>query len=222
MPSHLTPIARFIACSSAALLSLATAAQAGPLAFSGWTEQRFHLFSKVDFRQGGGTLGFTSDGAASLIWQRVPPSDQGSKSATWAWAVTQSVPPTDLTKKGGDDRNAAIYFVFLPPEIAKANAGSSNIRGLLANRDARVLVYVWGGAHRRGQVLASPYLGARGKTVILRGAGTGSFSETVDLAGDFARGFGTAPGALVGVAVSADSDDTGTKLSGQISGLALR
>ncbi len=195
---------------------------AGQVAFSGWTEQRFRLFSKVDFRQGGATLGFTSNGAASLIWQRVARGDWGARAASWRWAVSQSVPPTDLTRKGGDDRNAALYFVFLPAGVAEANAGSSNIRKLLANSDARVLVYVWGGAHQRGALLSSPYLGPRGKTIVLRGAGTGAFSETVDLARDYGTAFGGAPGALVGVAVSADSDDTDTALAGQISGLSLR
>jgi hypothetical protein len=136
--------------------------------------------------------------------------------------VSLSVPATDLTRKGGDDRNAALYFVFLPQAEAQANAGSSNIRRLLANEQARVLVYVWGGAHTRGDVLSSPYLGARGKTVVLRPSGTGQFNETVDLARDFSRAFGGPPGALVGVAVSADSDDTNTMLAGQISSLTLR
>ncbi|WP_240610968.1 DUF3047 domain-containing protein [Oceaniglobus ichthyenteri] len=201
---------------------LAGAAHGGQLAFSGWTEQKFSLFSKVNFRQAGNTLAFRSDDAASLIWQRVPQADWSTQSAAWRWDVTASVPPTDLTRKGGDDRNASMYFVFLPRDVTEANAGSGNIRKLLANPDARVLMFVWGGAHTRGQILASPYLGARGKTVILRGAGTGSFNENVDLARDFSRAFGGAPGALVGVAVSADSDDTNTQSAGQISGLTLR
>jgi len=215
-------VLRAFACSLLLAATMAAPAHAGQLNFSGWTEQKFSLFSKVNFRQAGNTLVFRSDDAASLIWQRVPQGNWGTRGAAWAWEVSVSVPPTDLTRKGGDDRNAALYFVFLPRAVAEANAGSANIRALLANDDARVLVYVWGGVHQRGQVLSSPYLGARGKTVVLRGAGTGSFRENVDLAGDYARAFGGSPGALVGVAVSADSDDTNTMLAGQISGLTLR
>lgn len=211
----------WLGCAAIAM-ALAAPVHAAQLSFSGWTEQKFSLFSKVNFRQAGNTLVFRSDDAASLIWQKMPQGNWGSSGASWAWQVTNSVPATDLARKGGDDRNAALYFVFLPQSVAEANAGSSNIRRLLANDDARVLVYVWGGAHSRGQVLDSPYLGARGKTVILRGAGTGSFRENVDLARDYGRAFGGAPGALVGVAVSADSDDTNTTLAGQISGLTLR
>jgi len=213
---------RSLSCIVTFCAALTGPAMAAQLSFSGWTEQRFRLFSKVDFRQAGETLVFRANGAASLIWQRVPRADWGATAADWAWQVSASVPPTDLTLKGGDDRNAALYFVFLPPALAEQNAGSSNIRALLANSDARVLVYVWGGAHRRGDMLGSPYLGPRGKTVVLRSAGTGSFKETVDLARDFRRAFGGDSGALVGVAVSADSDDTNTMLAGQISGLTLR
>ncbi|WP_375265247.1 DUF3047 domain-containing protein [Planktotalea sp.] len=130
------------------------------------------------------------------------------------------MPATDLRKKGGDDRNLAMYVVFLP-EAEAQNLKGVVIRKLLGSNAARVLVYVWGGNHGRGQVLASPYLGNRGKTVVLRNAGTGNHSENVNLASDYKRAFGGTKGAVVGVAISADSDDTKTKVRGAISGLAL-
>ena len=110
--------------------------------------------------------------------------------------------------------------MFLPEASAQSLSNASVTR-LLRQDDARVLVYVWGGAHRRGAVLPSPYLGARGKTVVLRGSGTGQHGERIDLAGDYARAFGGAKGALVGLAVSADSDDTDSRIRGRISGLRL-
>ncbi|WP_375281366.1 DUF3047 domain-containing protein [Pseudooctadecabacter sp.] len=58
--------------------------------------------------------------------------------------------------------------------------------------------------------------------MILRSAGTGSHSESVNLASDFASAFGGQPGALVGIAVSADSDDTGSNIRAQVSNLAVR
>ncbi len=113
-----------------------------------------------------------------------------------------------------------MYVVFLP-EAEAQNLKGVVIRKLLGSNAARVLVYVWGGNHGRGQVLASPYLGNRGKTVVLRNAGTGNHSENVNLASDYKRAFGGTKGAVVGVAISADSDDTKTKVRGAISGLAL-
>ena len=119
------------------------------------------------------------------------------------------------------DGAVSMYVVFLPEADAQAAKGKG-IRALLSNNNARVLVYVWGGNHGRGQVLASPYLGNRGKTVVLRNAGTGSHSENVNLASDYKRAFGGSAGAVVGIAVSADSDDTSSQIKGAIANLSLQ
>lgn len=212
---------RFVAMALVASVLAAPAAQAGQIAFnSSWKEQKFSLFSKNRYSFGGSALGVQSDGAVSMAYTPVPDNLWNSTKASWRWSVEQSVPPTDLRKKGGDDRNLAMYVVFLPDAEARRLKGKG-IRQLLSADAARVLVYVWGGNHGRGNVLASPYLGDRGKTVVLRDAGTGSFSENVDLAGDYRRSFGGVPGAVVGLAVSADSDDTGTAVKGAIASLNL-
>ena len=92
---------------------------------------------------------------------------------------------------------------------------------MLDTPDVRVLLYVWGGAHTRGDVLPNPYLGARGRSVILRPAGTGGASERVDLARDHQRAFGQAPQNLVGIAISSDSDDTDSEVVARISRLRV-
>jgi len=210
----------------AALLCLAsplmsTPAKAGPIAFDGaWEQQRFSLFQQNRYGFAGNRLDVASDGAVSLTYRALAPSDWGSASARWDWSVSEGVGPTDLRQKGGDDRNLAMYFVFLPEAEAQALQGAP-VRRLLRNDAVRVLIYVWGGAHDRGDILSSPYLGARGKTVVLRPSGTGSASENVNLSGDYARAFGGSKGALVGIAVSADSDDTDSRIRASISGLRI-
>ena len=206
-----------------ALLAAAAAAApaaAMPVAFDGWTEQRFSLFSSNDFAAAGPRLTVVSDGTVSLLWTALPPEKAPTRRASWSWSVDASVPPTDLTRKGGDDRNLALYFLFLPAAEAQAARGKS-IKALLGAENARVLMYVWGGAHGRGEVLPTPYLGARGRTVAMRPAGAGAASEEIDLAADYARAFGAAPEALVGLAVSADSDDTDGRIVARIEGLRL-
>lgn len=203
------------------LLLAAAPLAAEPISFNGWTEQRFSLFQQVDYGFSGSRLSVSSDDAASMTYRRLPAGSWGATSANWSWAVSQSVPATDLTRKGGDDRNLSLYFVFLPEAEAQRIGEGGSIRSLLNNELARVLVYVWGGAHGRGDVLSSPYLGARGKTIVRRPSGTGNFSENVDLAGDYTRAFGGSAGALVGLAVSADSDDTNSTIRGEISGLSI-
>lgn len=188
--------------------------------FSGWTEQTFSLFSKNDWKAGADVLSVRSDGTVSLLWTALP-EPVAAKAASWSWSVSESVPESRLDRKGGDDRNLSVYFIFMPREVAEKNRGA-RIRTLLGIDEARILMYAWGGNHAQGAILPSPYLGARGRTVALRTASTGSFSENVDLARDFKSAFGSAPTELVGLAVSADSDDTDGQIRAQLSRLSLR
>lgn len=205
----------------AVALMSAAAVHAGPILFDGgWKEQGFPFTKANSYRQAGARLDVASDGSVSLLYRRLAASERDSTSAAWTWGVTDGVPPTDLTRKGGDDRDLALYFVFVPEGQAAAleNAG---LRKLLGNSSSRALVYVRGGQHPAGQVLPSPYMGKRGVTIVLRGTGPGAASERVDLAADYRRAFGGAPGKLIGLAVSADSDDTDTQIRATVEGLRL-
>ncbi|MEO0917913.1 MAG: DUF3047 domain-containing protein, partial [Pseudomonadota bacterium] len=110
-------------------------------------------------------------------------------------------------------------FVFVDEESA-ARLTRSNARQLLRNPNTRALIYVWGGAHSQGSILPSPYHPGL-RTKVLRTGVEGSFSERVDLAADFRRAFGETPGVLVGLGVSADSDDTDTNIRASIADLQL-
>lgn len=206
----------------AAAIGLSAPALAmGPVGFDGtWKTQRFSLFSSNKYQFQGNGVSVTSNGSVSLAYRSLPNAFWNSSKASWSWAVTEGVPATDLRKKGGDDRNLALYFVFLPESEATRLKGG-NVRDLLGNDAARVLIYVWGGDHKRGAFLDSPYLGSRGKTVVLRPSGTGSASESINLANDYKKAFGGSQTALVGLALSGDSDDTDTRIRATLSGLTL-
>ena len=186
-----------------------------------WVEQGFFRLWSNDYGLNNSTLDVGSDGTVSLLYRRAPKSIWGAKTASWNWAVTETVTATDLTKKGGDDRNLAIYFVFVDPDSAKKLSRAS-ARKLLTNPNTRALVYVWGGDYPRNQVLFSPYGPKTLKTVARRKAGTGSFSESVDLAKDFKRAFKQEIGVLIGLGITADSDDTDGKISASISDLMVQ
>jgi len=211
-----------ILLSTALVMATTVSVAAGPVNFSnGWKEQRLSLFSSNDYTFGQ-NLGLVSNGSVSIAWSRVDRADWDVAGASWGWTVEQSVPATDLSRKGGDDRNISLYFVFVPESIAPSLEGA-NIRALLGNDDVRIIQYAWGGIHARGQVIQSPYAPqGQGVTIALRQAGTGAFMESVDLVADYARAFGGEKGALVGLAVSGDSDDTDTMIRAAISSLTLR
>ena len=207
------------AASLAALMALP--ANAGPVSFADWKEQRLSLFSSNDYRFGA-SLQMVSEGSVSIAWTRLPEAEWDANGASWRWQVDQSVPPTNLGQKGGDDRNISLYFVFLPEAEAQA-AKNKGIRSLLGNKSVRIIQYAWGGNHARGQVIKSPYgPSGQGVTVALRQAGTGTHSESVNLAKDFQRAFGVEKTQLVGLAVSGDSDDTDTVIRAAIANLSLK
>ncbi|MDO9524801.1 MAG: DUF3047 domain-containing protein [Gemmobacter sp.] len=200
------------------LCALASPALALP--FRDWTEQTFPRRKANRFDQQGDGVAVSSDAGVSLLIRAVPEPQWLTRSARWSWSVNQGVPATDLSRKGGDDRNLALYFVFLSAEDADRLRGAA-VRRILTSRAARVLVYVWGGNDARGAMMQSPHLGARGVTITLRPAGTGSYSESVDLAADYRRAFGAAPQVLFGLGLSADSDDTETSVRARVDGLKL-
>jgi hypothetical protein len=185
-----------------------------------WREQSFPFRRANDFTLMGDALNVQSDGGVSLLMRTVSEADWGSTRASWRWSVARGVPVTDLARKGGDDRNLALYFAFLPRARAEALRGAS-ARAVLRDPAARTLIYVWGGGAALGAVAPSPYLDGRGFTIALRQAAVGAYDEAVDLAADFSRSFGAAPEALFGLAISADSDDTGTVIDARIEGLRL-
>jgi hypothetical protein len=201
--------------------SLALPASATQLSFDGsWQEQGFLRLFSNDYIQQGPDLGIVSDGTVSLLWRAVPDDLRGAGAASWAWRVDEGVPPTDLGRKGGDDRNIALYFVFTTPEIA-ATIDPNRAARLLRDENTKALVYVWGGDKARGTVTQSPYHPGL-KTLVRREAGTGSHTEQVDLSADYAAAFGGTPGVLVGVGVTADADDTNTVIRAQLSNLTLK
>jgi hypothetical protein len=203
------------------LLVAVPPASAEPLPFDGsWREQGFLRFSSNGYLQRGTTLDVVSDGTVSLLWRAVPERLRGATRASWTWTVTEGVPATDLSRRGGDDRNLAVYFAWT--DAATARTANPNRAGrLLRAPGTRVIVYVWGDDDARGSVQRSPYLPGL-RTVILRQAGTGRHDERVDLAADHARIFGEAPGILMGVGISADSDDTDRRIRASLSSFDLR
>ena len=199
----------------------AASATAAQISFDrSWKEQGFLRFFTNDYVLRGNRMDITSDGTVSIIWRPLEPSLGNAYQAAWQWQVAEGVGATDLTRKGGDDRNLAIYFVFVDEETAQSRSRNS-VRRILRNSSTRALVYVWGGAHKKGALLPSPYSNKL-RTKIQRTPGTGSFSEQVDLAADYRRAFGADPGVLIGVAITADSDDTGGKIEAAIANLNIQ
>ena len=137
---------RFAILALAATLT-ATTASASQIPFDGsWKHQKFSLFSGNDYTPRGSALDVSSDASVSLFYRALPETVWRSSGASWDWQVSQSVPPTNLALKGGDDRNLALYFVFLPQAEAERSRGKRVTR-LLSSEN--VTARIWARVARR-------------------------------------------------------------------------
>jgi len=203
----------------------------GPdLAAAGWREMPFK--DKRPNRYVGhadGRLEILSDRSVSLLYQPVQVDVTRTPCLTWRWRVDRSMGPTDLRRKGQDDRPAAVYVAF-PFVAAEASVAERLKRFVIEQVEGpdtpgRVLIYMWGGLGARGDRFLSPHIGAAGPMQILRPGDTplGEWrDEQADVAGDYRRAFGTAPPSTQFVAVAADSDDTNSASAASVQGLAFR
>ncbi|MHA1524485.1 MAG: DUF3047 domain-containing protein [Alphaproteobacteria bacterium] len=197
-------------------------AAAGPVLFTpDWQPLEFLFTRATRYVMAGTSVEITAKNSASVIYRPLARADWNSTRASWGWETIQSVPPTNLRVKGDDDRNIALYFVFLDIATAERIGRTADIKTLLTAKNARLLIYTFGGALPRDTVFQNPYLDGRGVTIVKRQATIGAFEESVDLAADYRRVFHSAPTALVGVALTSDSDDTDTLVVARVANLRL-
>jgi hypothetical protein len=137
-------VAKVLALLTCAVFAPAAGTADEAVSFDGsWKEQSFLRLFSNDFGQRGRHFDIVSDGTVSLVWRPVEDLNRSADSARWVWRVREGVRLTDLTIKGGDDRNLAIYFVFVDPGRVDALSGKS-ARRILQEDSARALIYVWG------------------------------------------------------------------------------
>ena len=155
-------------------------------------------------------------------------STEPKRRLLFKWRVDRAVPPTDLSRASGDDRSLAVHLVF-PLDQAKLSFWDRmehELTRLIAPPMAgRVLTYVWGGSHPEGTVVANPYMSdMRGKIIVLRSRDDAVgrwFREDIDFVADFEKVFGYRPPAPAFLAISADSDDTGSRTVGAVAEIAF-
>jgi hypothetical protein len=210
--------------------ALAETIPAGPdLEAAGWRE--LGVSGKPGNRFVGhpdGVIEVISSSSVSRLYRPIDAALAAMPVLTWRWRVDEPVPPTDLTRKGADDTAITLYVGF-PWDPDRASFTERLTRPLVeayAGEEApgRVLAYVFGGAHERGEVVASPHLGSAGFMRVLRPADspTGAwFEERVDLVADYREAFGEDPPDPVQIAISADTDDTRSTSRGFVADIAF-
>lgn len=197
-------------------------ASANPVPFdNGWGHLTFRRLTPNRFELRQSRLTVIADGSSSILYRILPDGFRGATRASWSWEVESSVPPSNLSQLGNDDRNLGLFFVSMPDSAAARVSPNTSIRSLMTNRSAQVLMYTWGGNQPPGTVVPSPHAPDRLRNLITRPAQAGRFSESVDLAQDFPRVFGGPLERLVAVAVSSNSENTPARVVAHVSDLRV-
>jgi len=186
-----------------------------------WEHLTFRRLTPNRFELQQSRLSVIADGSSSILYRILPEQMRLASKAAWTWQVESSVPPSDLSQIGNDDRNLGMFFVNMSAAAAESVGPNTSIRRLMTNRSAQVLMYTWGGSRPVGTMVPSPHAPNRLRNLITRPAQTGRFSENVDLARDFPRVFGVPFERLVAVAVSSNSENTPARVVAHISDLKV-
>ncbi|WP_417793304.1 DUF3047 domain-containing protein [Terasakiella pusilla] len=196
----------------------------------GWLELLFdNKKPNVFATQTDGAIMVGSDASVSLLYKPLSVDLAQTPRLSWAWKVDRSVPPTDLSVKGKDDRSLALYISF-PFDEARAGFWERFVRSIVValkgeDTPGRVISYVWGGDYAAGEIIESPYLKSAGALIALQKANAPTsrwVSEQVNVAADYERIFGEPANQPYQIAISADSDDTESQSIGWIKDLEFK
>ncbi len=150
---------------------------------------------------------------------------------TWRWKVDRVVEAADLERKSGDDFAARVYVTFDVPaaSLTFAERARIQIARLLYSVEvpAAALCYVWDNRYPAGTTRWNAYTSQVRMVVLQSGAARAGtwVDESRDVAADFRAAFGARyPGPvprITGVAVSADTDQTGESVTAWFSDVKL-
>lgn len=160
-----------------------------------------------------------SDSAASMLRQylRVEPSELGKLS--FSWKVPRMIAGADMTQRDGDDSPVRVVLAFEGDrsKFSAKNAMLSELALALTGEPMpyATLMYVWGNHSAPESVLINTRTDRIRKVVIESGPARLDrwLDYERDIRADYEKAFGEAPGALVGIAIMTDSDNTRQKTS---------
>ena len=172
---------------------------------------------------GHAVLRAVADRSASLYVTRFKPATGVPASIGWRWKTDALVPDADNRDKKREDAPLRVLVGFdgdkatLPDEEQKRFQRAKSLTG----RDGpyATLMYIWSAHVPVNTVIPSAHTSQVKMLAVASGSkGLGQW-QTVqrNLAADYKRAFGAAPGRVLGVAVMTDTDNTGAKAVGEYS-----
>lgn len=195
----------------------------------GWRLLEVPGKATADFKQDQpNRIEIRAENAVAFLYRSLGDNMGGKRRLAWRWRIDEAVPPTDLSRAPGDDRSLAVHIVF-PMDISGFSfwerVEMTMTRLMAPPMAGKVLTYVWGGKQAPGSMLANPFFDSRGKIIVLHSSAEPIgrwLQEEIDFKADFLEAFGYDAPAPTYIAVSADSDDTGSRSSGVIDHLSFK
>ena len=178
--------------------------------FPGKAATQFHSV-RLDGRD---VLSVRADSSASLLHQavRIAPADLGQ--LHFSWKVPDLIEHADLARRETDDAPVRIVLAFDGDRsrFSARDAALSELARALTGEELpyATLMYVWCNQRAPGTVIPSPRSDRIRKLVVESGPRRLNqwLDYERDIRADYQRVFGEPAGALVGIAIMTDSDNT--------------
>lgn len=194
------------------------AQSAGPGSSRPWRHQAFPgkaptLF-KYAHEDGRHAVSVTAASLASMLRcrLRIEPAELGS--VVFSWKVPALIAGADMASRENDDSPVRVMLVFEGDRsrFSPRDAMLSELMRALTGEEMpyATLMYSWCSLREAGTVVANART-SRVRTLVVE-SGPSKLNRWLDyrrdVRADFERAFGEAPGALVGVGIMTDSDNT--------------
>jgi hypothetical protein len=164
--------------------------------------------------EGRDAMAVRADGSASMLRQnvRIEPADLGR--VRFSWKVPGLIEQADLALRDKDDAPVRVVLAFEGDRsrFSARDAALSELARALTGEEMpyATLMYVWCNKREPGSVVRNPRTDRVRKLVVE--SGTRRLNEWLeyerDIRADYERVFGEKPGALVGIGIMTDSDNT--------------
>ncbi len=165
-------------------------------------------------KDGRDAMAVTSLASASMVRKqvRVEPAELGS--VRFSWKVPELITQADMALREADDSPVRIVLAFEGDRsrLSARNAALSELALALTGEELpyATLMYVWCNQRAPGSVIVNPRTDRIRKLVVE--SGQGKLNQWLDyernIRADYEKAFGEAPGALVGIGIMTDSDNT--------------
>lgn len=180
--------------------------------FPGKTASRFR-YARLDGRD---TISALAEASASMLRQqvRVEPADLAR--VRFSWKVPGLIPLADMALREKDDAPVRVVLAFEGDRsrFSPRNAALNELARALTGEEMpyATLMYVWCNQREPGSVIVNPRTDRVRKLVVESGPRRLNqwLEYERDVRADFERAFGEKPGALVGIGIMTDSDNTRT------------